>query len=190
MPPPNVSPPTPVVEMKPLGVASPKACVAWSTSPQVQPPSTRTVRADGSTRIPFIPERSITRPSSQVPSPGPLCPPPRTANVSSCSRAKVDGRDHIGHIHAADDQRGTFLDHAIIDRLSLLVASIAGTKQRRRAYAMQAPEPPSPPKRLVVVCCCIIPFLLVRAVIYGKTVHATGQHLSCIQEARCCDGHA
>src|SRR5438874_7831876 len=82
MPPPNVSPPTPVVEMKPLGVASPKACVAWSTSPQVQPPSTRAVRATGSTRIPFMPDRSITRPSSQAPRPGPLCPPPRTANVS------------------------------------------------------------------------------------------------------------
>ena len=33
MPPPSVSPPTPVVEMMPLGVARPKAWVAWSTSP-------------------------------------------------------------------------------------------------------------------------------------------------------------
>jgi hypothetical protein len=31
--------------------------------------------------------RSITRPSSQVESPGTLCPPPRTASGSSCSRA-------------------------------------------------------------------------------------------------------
>ena len=43
MPPPRVKPPTPVVEMIPDGTASPNACVAWSTSPQVQPPPTRTV---------------------------------------------------------------------------------------------------------------------------------------------------
>ena len=53
-PPPSVSPPTPVVEMIPLGVASPCSCVARSTSPQVQPPPTRTVRARGSTSIPRI----------------------------------------------------------------------------------------------------------------------------------------
>src|SRR5215472_17543016 len=39
--------------------------------------------------LPFISERSITRPSSQVPRLGPLCPPPRTANGSWCSRAKL-----------------------------------------------------------------------------------------------------
>ena len=50
-PPPSVSPPTPVVEMIPLGVASPCSSVAASTSPQVQPPPTRTVRACGSTSI-------------------------------------------------------------------------------------------------------------------------------------------
>jgi hypothetical protein len=33
-------PPTPVDEMKPLGTARPNACVAWSTSPQSQPPPT------------------------------------------------------------------------------------------------------------------------------------------------------
>ena len=33
---------------------------------------TLTVRAEGSTRIPFIRERSITRPSSQIPRPPPL----------------------------------------------------------------------------------------------------------------------
>ena len=51
MPPPRVSPPTPVEAMKPDGVAMPKPTVAWSTSPQVAPPSTRTVRAAGSTVV-------------------------------------------------------------------------------------------------------------------------------------------
>ena len=49
MPPPSVSPPTPVVEMTPHGTASPCSCVAASTSPHVAPPPTRTVRAPAST---------------------------------------------------------------------------------------------------------------------------------------------
>ena len=49
MPPPSVSPPTPVLPMMPDGTASPNACVAWSTSLHLQPPPTRTVRDDGST---------------------------------------------------------------------------------------------------------------------------------------------
>src|SRR6266852_8408376 len=35
-----------------------------------------------------MPDRSMTMPPSQVPTPAPLCPPPRTATTSSCSRAK------------------------------------------------------------------------------------------------------
>jgi len=53
----------------------------------VQPPSARTVLAAGSTRTPFMPERSITSPSSQIPNPPPLWPPPRTATSSLLSRA-------------------------------------------------------------------------------------------------------
>ncbi len=82
-PPPSVRPPTPVVEMIPLGVARPCSLVAASTSPQVQPPPTLAVRAPGSTATPFRPERSRTTPSSHVPNPAPLWPPPRTASKSS-----------------------------------------------------------------------------------------------------------
>src|SRR5262249_27408523 len=88
IPPPSVRPAAPVLPTVPLGVAIPKACVAWSTSAQTQPPSTRTVHAEGSTRIPFIRDRSITRPSSQIPSPPPLCPPPRIAVSRPLSRPK------------------------------------------------------------------------------------------------------
>src|SRR5215471_12864349 len=41
---------TPVVETTPNGIASPKAWVAWSTSPVTQPASTRVVRLTESTR--------------------------------------------------------------------------------------------------------------------------------------------
>ena len=87
MPPPRVSPATPVVEMIPPVVASPKLCAAWSKSPQSQPPWTRATRASGSILIPFIELRSSTMPSSTVPNPGTLCPPSRTARGSPLSRA-------------------------------------------------------------------------------------------------------
>ena len=68
--------------------AQPNACPAWSTSPQVQPPSTRMVRAAGSTRRPLMFDRSMTRPSSQTPRPPALWPPPRIETSRSWPRAK------------------------------------------------------------------------------------------------------
>ncbi len=82
-PPPSVRPPTPVLETIPLGVARPCSPVARSTSPQVAPPPTRTVRLPGSTWMSFISDRSITTPSSTVPSPAPLWPAPRIASGRS-----------------------------------------------------------------------------------------------------------
>ena len=129
-PPPRVRPPTPVVEMMPLGVASPNAWVAWSTSPQVQPPSTRTVRAAGSTRMPFIRDRSMTRPSSQVPRPAPLCPPPRTASVRPLLASEIDGADDVGDVDAAGDQARVAVDHAVIDLPRGGIVRVAGADQR------------------------------------------------------------
>ncbi len=81
MPPPRVSPPTPVVDRNPDGVARPNPPVAWSTSPQTQPPSARTVLSAGSTVTPRIVDRSMTSASSHTPRPAALCPPPRTETV-------------------------------------------------------------------------------------------------------------
>ena len=87
MPPPRVRPATPVVEMIPPVVASPKLCAAWSKSPQSHPPCTRAIRRSGSMRIPFIELRSSTIPSSTVPNPGTLCAPSRMASGNPLSRA-------------------------------------------------------------------------------------------------------
>jgi hypothetical protein len=84
-PPPRISP-TPVVEITPNGIASPYACVAWSMSPIVTPPPTRAVFVAGSTCTQRISERSITSPSSTLPRPAPLWPPPRTAMSSPLAR--------------------------------------------------------------------------------------------------------
>ena len=84
IPPPRVRPAIPVVEMIPPGAARPKAWVAWSRSPQVHPPSARRSGLSGSTRIPFMEERSMTRPSSQTALPVTLWLPPRTASGRRC----------------------------------------------------------------------------------------------------------
>src|SRR5215469_9232623 len=83
-PPPSVKPPTPVVEIIPDGTANPNACVAWSTSPQVHPPPTRTVFVVGSTCTYLMRERSMTRPSSHTPKPPALWPPPRIDTFTPC----------------------------------------------------------------------------------------------------------
>ena len=68
--------------------------------------STRTVRFAGSTRTPFITDRSMTRPSSQLPRPGPLCPPPRIATSKPLVAPEVHRGDDVGDVGAARDQRG------------------------------------------------------------------------------------
>ena len=88
IPPPKVSPATPVEPTTPPGVTRPNAWVAVSKSSQVAPPSARAIRASASTSTLRISERSITSPPSQTQWPAGLCPPPRTATSSPCARAK------------------------------------------------------------------------------------------------------
>ncbi len=87
MPPPSVSPPTPVVEMMPPVVARPCGWVASLKAPHVAPPCARAVLRAGSTSTCCMPLRSITTASSPVPKPGTLCEPPRIATSSPFSRA-------------------------------------------------------------------------------------------------------
>ena len=70
IPPPSVSPATPVWVTIPAGTASPKAWVSRSSSPSSTPAWARAVRASGSTRMPFIGARSMTMPPSQTESAG------------------------------------------------------------------------------------------------------------------------
>ncbi len=78
----------PVVELMPVGVDRPKACVSRSKSDSSAPGSTRASLAVGSTRTDFIAARSIISPPSQAALPAMLWPPPLTASSSWCSRAK------------------------------------------------------------------------------------------------------
>ena len=103
-PPPRVNPPTPVVEITPDGTASPCSCVTASTRPHVQPPPTRTVRLSGSTVTASSRDRSATTPSSTLPSPPPLWPPPRTASGRSWL---VRSRSRPRHRHHRNSGRST-----------------------------------------------------------------------------------
>ena len=159
-PPPRVRPPTPVVEMIPLGVASPYAFVAWSTSPQVQPPPTRAVRASGSTSMSRISERSITSPSSQVPSPAPLWPPPRTASGRSWSRAKPMAAATSSAVAHRAINAGRLVDHCVVDLARFAVLGILWPDQRAielgQLFTCRACGcgPSAHSVLLIRVCCC------------------------------------
>ena len=77
----------PIDEIAPPVTARPWACVSRLSSLQRTPPCARTVRAAGSTWIPFIGERSIITPPSATARPATLWPPPRTEISSPLERA-------------------------------------------------------------------------------------------------------
>ncbi len=89
IPPPSVSPATPVCVTIPDGTASPNACVSRSSSPSRTPAWTLAVRFSGSTRTPFIGERSIISASSATERPGNEWPPLRTATGNPLSRPNL-----------------------------------------------------------------------------------------------------
>ena len=145
MPPPRVKPPTPVVETRPPVVARPYAWVSWSTSAQTAPPPTVARRASGSTRTPFIGERSITIPSSTVENPATLWPPPRTAIVQVVAAREADRRDHVGGAGAADDQRRpAAVVRAVPDPARFGVAVVARSDDLSREPLRAAPAPSLP----------------------------------------------
>ena len=129
MPPPSVSPATPVDARKPDGVAMPNATVAWSTSPQVQPASARTVWSSGLTVVLRSSDRSMTRASSHTPRPAALWPPPADRKLRAVVTAEPHAADDVGDVAAARDGRGTLVDHAVVDGARLVVAGICRPDQ-------------------------------------------------------------
>ena len=104
MPPPSVSPATPVCVTMPDGTASPNACVSWSSSPSRTPACTRAVRASGSTRMPFIGERSITsRRRDRQAREG--VPAAAHGDRQAALLPEPHGGDHVRDAGAASDQR-------------------------------------------------------------------------------------
>ena len=96
-PPPRVSPAMPVVELIPVGTASPWAWVAASRSASVAPGDDPRRPASGSTATERICDRSRSSAPSATASPAIWWPPPRTASSRPLSRAKSTvGDDVVG----------------------------------------------------------------------------------------------
>ena len=83
-------------------------------------PQDATLGADGaesatSTWMPFIGDRSISRPSSSVACPATLWPPPRTATVEVERARELHRVDDIGDTMTARDRGRVSVDQAVVD---------------------------------------------------------------------------
>ena len=113
--------------MIPKGTAWPKAWVAWSTSPVVQPGPTRTVRFFGSTRTPFIVDRSMTSPSSTAAKAGPVVTAAADCDGKLVVAAEVHRGDHVGDVGTARDHERPLVDHAVIELAAFIVLGMIAT---------------------------------------------------------------
>ena len=126
MPPPRVMPPTPVVEMMPLGVASPKACGGV-----VQVAQQRAALDPGGARdgidADAVHRREIDhQPVVDGAQARRRCGrrrgwPARSVVVAG----EVDRGDDVGDVVAADDERRVLVDHRVVDVARLVIAGIA-----------------------------------------------------------------
>ena len=143
MPPPRVSPPTPVVEMIPPVVASPNGYAAALRSPQVAPPPTRAVWFSGSTRTPRIDERSMTIPSSHGAEARHAVRATADRDAQAVLAREPDGGHHVAGVRRLDDRGRLTVDHRVVDLPRLVVALVRGRGQR----------PPQALAQLLQSCC-------------------------------------
>ena len=80
--------------------------------------------------MPFISPRSMTRPSSQVPSPAKLWPPPRTAMGRSWSTPKRTAADHVGDAGGTSDQCRRAVDAGVPDLPDFVVVRVGRRENR------------------------------------------------------------
>ena len=131
MPPPSVSPPTPVVEMIPHGTASPCACVAASTSrPGAAAADANRARARGSTDD-RVQQREVdddavvdaAEAAAVV-----AAAADREREVVRRARSAIARATSSG-ARAARDQRRPLVDHRVEQRPRLVVARVVGPDQ-------------------------------------------------------------
>src|SRR5690348_16097538 len=115
--------------MIPDGVAMPNAAVAWSTSPQVAPASTRTVWSCGLTVVLRSSDRSMTRAPSHTPRPAALLAAPADHDLAAVLAGEAHAGDDVGGIPAAGDGGRVLVDHGVVHSACLVVSGIAGHDQ-------------------------------------------------------------
>ena len=83
-------------------------------------------------------ERSMTTPSSQMPSPAPLWPPPRTASGSPWRAGEATIAATSFALGAPGDERGPAVDHRVVDGAGssyVVVRAVRSAARRGRARA-------------------------------------------------------
>ena len=125
MPPPSVRPPTPVEARNPDGVAIPNATVAWSTSPQVQPASTRTVCVPGvdggAAQLRQVDDEGAV-PDAE---PGRVVAAAADGDLDAVLAGEADAGDDVGGVAAAGDGRRVLVDHGVVDGAGVVVAGVS-----------------------------------------------------------------
>jgi hypothetical protein len=121
--------------MIPAGVARPKACVAWSTSPSSEPPPTSAVLYDRGAVLRVDADRAQAREVDHqavvdAAEAGAVVAAAADRRVEALLAAEVDRRDHVGDVDAARDQRGTLVDHPVVEGPRVVVVGIAGADHR------------------------------------------------------------
>ncbi len=62
---------------------------------------------------------------------------PAHGERESVLAGEVDGAHHVGHVHAAGNQRGPLVDHAVVDLARRLVARVAGLNELAAQLRLQ-----------------------------------------------------
>ena len=139
IPPPRVSPATPVWVTMPLGTARPNACVARSTSPSSAPAWTRAVRASGSTldvvhrtQVDHDPVVADREPREAVPAAA-------HGDRHVVAGRAADGGDHVVRARAPGDEAGRAVDGAVPDPAVLGVRGVSRRDQLAVEVRPQAP---------------------------------------------------
>ena len=126
MPPPSVNPAIPVVDTSPPVTASPNACVSWSKSAQVQPPSatggaTRRVDAHRGHGGQVDDDAAVAGGEA-----GQRVPAAADGDEQVLAARELDRAHDVGDAGAADDQRRPPVVGAVPDRARLVVALVGG----------------------------------------------------------------
>ena len=79
----------------------------------------------GSTRTPFIAERSITRPSSTRAKSGAVVAAAADGHDDVVVAREIDRGDDVGDVGALGDERRALVDHRVVDGAGLVVARVA-----------------------------------------------------------------
>ena len=118
----------PVVEITPIVVASPNACVSRSNSPMVRPGSARTVRA-GRIDANALHGREIDH--QPVIADRLACDAVTAAthrHWKTVLTGEADAGDHVGRAGASRDERGTPIDDPVEDDARRIVTRLAGSE--------------------------------------------------------------